>query len=38
MYYSLVRKALFRLDPERAHDFTFRLLKRLTRFLYGTFI
>ncbi len=30
MYYSLVRKALFRLDPERAHDFTFRQLKRLS--------
>ncbi|WP_258960330.1 hypothetical protein, partial [Klebsiella pneumoniae] len=28
MYYPLVRKALFRLDPERAHEFTFRQLKR----------
>ncbi|HGY2890077.1 quinone-dependent dihydroorotate dehydrogenase [Morganella morganii] len=31
MYYPLVRKALFRLDPERAHEFTFHQLKRLSR-------
>ncbi|OBU04157.1 quinone-dependent dihydroorotate dehydrogenase [Morganella psychrotolerans] len=31
MYYPLVRKALFRLDPERAHEFTFQQLKRLSR-------
>lgn len=30
MYYPLVRKALFRLDPERAHEFTFHQLKRLS--------
>lgn len=23
MYYPFVRKALFQLDPERAHEFTF---------------
>ncbi|MFA9208325.1 MAG: hypothetical protein ACEQSN_08740, partial [Yersinia sp. (in: enterobacteria)] len=26
MYYPLVKKALFQLDPERAHEFTFRQL------------
>ena len=30
MYYPLVKKALFQLDPERAHEFTFRQLKRVT--------
>ncbi|MCW7547396.1 quinone-dependent dihydroorotate dehydrogenase [Photorhabdus sp. APURE] len=30
MYYPLVRKALFQLDPERAHELTFRQLKRIT--------
>ncbi|MQL48603.1 quinone-dependent dihydroorotate dehydrogenase [Photorhabdus khanii] len=30
MYYSLIRKALFQLDPERAHELTFRQLKRIT--------
>nr|WP_314266834.1 quinone-dependent dihydroorotate dehydrogenase [uncultured Moellerella sp.] len=29
MLYHLARKALFRLDPEKAHDLTFRQLKRL---------
>ncbi|KMW71424.1 dihydroorotate dehydrogenase [Photorhabdus luminescens subsp. luminescens] len=29
MYYPLVRKALFQLDPERAHELTFRQLKRI---------
>lgn len=29
MYYSLVRKALFQLDPEQAHELTFRQLKRV---------
>ncbi|CNI09006.1 dihydroorotate dehydrogenase 2 [Yersinia thracica] len=30
MYYPLVKKALFQLDPERAHELTFRQLKRVT--------
>ncbi|MDX8000336.1 quinone-dependent dihydroorotate dehydrogenase [Xenorhabdus sp. Reich] len=30
MCYSLVRKALFQLDPEQAHELTFRQLKRVT--------
>ncbi|MBS9438614.1 quinone-dependent dihydroorotate dehydrogenase [Photorhabdus noenieputensis] len=30
MSYPLVRKALFQLDPERAHELTFRQLKRIT--------
>ncbi|CFU89411.1 quinone-dependent dihydroorotate dehydrogenase [Yersinia pseudotuberculosis] len=30
MYYPLVRKALFQLDPERAHELTFRQLKRVS--------
>lgn len=30
MCYPLVRKALFQLDPERAHELTFRQLKRIT--------
>ena len=32
MYYSLVRKALFRLDPERAHDFYLSSVKTLISF------
>ncbi|WP_435929747.1 quinone-dependent dihydroorotate dehydrogenase [Dryocola sp. BD613] len=30
MYYPFVRKALFQLDPERAHEVTFQQLRRLT--------
>lgn len=30
MYYPLVRKALFQLDPERAHELTFRQLSRIS--------
>ncbi len=30
MFYPLVRKALFQLDPERAHEFTFRQLSRIS--------
>lgn len=30
MYYPLVRKALFQLDPERAHDLTLQQLTRIT--------
>lgn len=30
MYYPFVRKALFQLDPERAHEFTFQQLLRIT--------
>ncbi|MGY3349231.1 dihydroorotate dehydrogenase [Serratia marcescens] len=30
MYYPLIRKALFQLDPERAHEVTFRQLSRIT--------
>lgn len=30
MYYPFVRKALFRLDPERAHELTLQQLKRLS--------
>ena len=29
MYYPLIRKALFQLDPERAHEVTFRQLSRI---------
>lgn len=29
MYYPFVRKALFQLDPERAHEFTFQQLRRV---------
>lgn len=30
MYYPLVKKALFQLDPERAHELTFRQLSRIS--------
>ena len=30
MYYPFVRKALFQLDPERAHELTFKLLHQVT--------
>ena len=30
MYYPFVRKALFQLDAERAHEFTFQQLRRIT--------
>lgn len=30
MYYPSVRKALFQLDPERAHELTFQQLRRIT--------
>ena len=30
MYYPFVRKALFQLDPERAHEMTFQQLRRIT--------
>jgi len=30
MYYPFVRKALFQLNPERAHEFTFQQLRRLS--------
>ena len=30
MYYPFVRKSLFQLDPERAHEFTFQQLRRIT--------
>lgn len=30
MYYPFVRKALFQLDPECAHEFTFQQLRRIT--------
>ncbi len=30
MYYPFVRKALFQLDPERAHELTFQQLRRLS--------
>ncbi|WP_434527266.1 quinone-dependent dihydroorotate dehydrogenase [Photorhabdus asymbiotica] len=30
MFYPLVKKALFQLDPERAHELTFSQLKRIT--------
>jgi dihydroorotate dehydrogenase len=30
MFYPLVKKALFQLDPERAHEFTFRQLRMVT--------
>ncbi|EOG5373922.1 quinone-dependent dihydroorotate dehydrogenase [Cronobacter turicensis] len=29
MYYPFVRKALFQLDPERAHEFTFQQMRRI---------
>ena len=29
MFYPFIRKALFQLDPEQAHEFTFRLLHRI---------
>ncbi|SUB82933.1 Dihydroorotate dehydrogenase (quinone) [Pragia fontium] len=29
MFYPFIRKALFQLDPERAHEFTFQLLHRI---------
>lgn len=30
MFYPLIRKALFQLNPERAHEFTFQQLRRIT--------
>lgn len=30
MYYPFVRKALFQLDPERAHEVTFQQLRRVS--------
>ncbi|EOC0416386.1 quinone-dependent dihydroorotate dehydrogenase [Cronobacter malonaticus] len=30
MYYPFVRKALFQLDPERAHELTFQQMRRIT--------
>lgn len=30
MYYPIIRKALFQLDPEHAHELTFRQLRRVT--------
>ncbi|NUW62263.1 quinone-dependent dihydroorotate dehydrogenase [Cronobacter sakazakii] len=30
MYYPFVRKALFQLDPERAHELTFKQMRRVT--------
>ncbi|CAI2453943.1 quinone-dependent dihydroorotate dehydrogenase [Serratia proteamaculans] len=30
MYYPLIRKALFQLDPERAHELTFQQLRRVS--------
>ncbi|EHD21875.1 MULTISPECIES: quinone-dependent dihydroorotate dehydrogenase [Brenneria] len=30
MFYPVIRKALFQLDPERAHELTFRQLRRIT--------
>ena len=30
MYYPFVRKALFKLDPERAHEVTFQQLRRVS--------
>ncbi|EOJ6000988.1 quinone-dependent dihydroorotate dehydrogenase [Cronobacter sakazakii] len=30
MYYPFFRKALFQLDPERAHEFTFQQMRRIT--------
>ncbi|TCL03774.1 quinone-dependent dihydroorotate dehydrogenase [Sodalis ligni] len=30
MFYPLVKQALFQLDPERAHEFTFQQLRRIT--------
>ncbi|MBD2802285.1 quinone-dependent dihydroorotate dehydrogenase [Xenorhabdus sp. M] len=38
MCYSLVRKALFQLDPEQAHELTFRQLKRVTGTLFECLI
>ena len=34
MYYPFVRKALFQLDPERAHELTFQQLRRITARLW----
>lgn len=30
MLYTVIKKALFQLDPERAHEFTFQQLRRLS--------
>lgn len=30
MFYPVIKKALFQLDPERAHEFTFQQLRRIT--------
>ncbi|WP_213991928.1 quinone-dependent dihydroorotate dehydrogenase [Sodalis sp. dw_96] len=30
MFYPLIKQALFQLDPERAHEFTFQQLRRIT--------
>jgi dihydroorotate dehydrogenase len=35
MYYPFVRKALFQLDPERAHEVTFQQLRRVTGYAAG---
>lgn len=38
MYYPLVRKALFQLDPERAHDLTLQQLTRLSGTPFRAFV
>lgn len=38
MYYPFVRKALFQLDPERAHEFTFQQLRRITGTLFEALV
>lgn len=38
MYYPFVRKALFKLDPERAHELTFAQLKRVVGTPFERFI
>lgn len=38
MYYPLIRKVLFQLDPERAHEVTFRQLRRISGTPFEFFI
>ncbi|MFT8210227.1 MAG: quinone-dependent dihydroorotate dehydrogenase [Symbiopectobacterium sp.] len=38
MFYPVIKKALFQLDPERAHEFTFQQLRRLSNTPFKFFI
>lgn len=38
MFYSIAKKALFQFDPERAHEFTFRQLQRISGTPFEYFI